>query len=71
MSDVIERTEPIMNRKQAAALLGVAEVTLRRWARDGKGPRLVKFGTADNAAVRYPRAWIVEWLATQEIARCE
>ena len=56
-------TEPMMNRKHAAALLGVAEVTLKRWARAGFGPKLVKMGTAKNAPVRYPRAWIVQWLA--------
>jgi predicted site-specific integrase-resolvase len=63
MTDATKATEPMMNRKHAAALLDVAEVTLKRWARSGFGPKFVRMGTAKNSPVRYPRAWIVQWLA--------
>jgi hypothetical protein len=35
-----------LRRCDAAALLGLAPATLAKWAREGTGPRMVKFGAA-------------------------
>lgn len=45
----------------AAAYLGVAEGTLRRWRHEGIGPRSVKL----QGLVRYPRTELDRWLQEQ------
>jgi len=43
----------LLNEHEAAAYLGLAVATLRRWRWSGDGPNHVKLGPAKGAAVRY------------------
>lgn len=57
MIEVAERQ--FYKPKELAAELGVAEVTLWRWRRDGVGPRAIRLGPH---AIRYARADVADWL---------
>lgn len=48
-----------MTPQQLAEELGVKEVTLWRWRRDGIGPRFHRVGPR---AIRYSREAVSEWL---------
>jgi hypothetical protein len=43
----------LVTRKQAAAVLGLKEGTLRTWASLGRGPRYKKLHSGSRAGVRY------------------
>ena len=43
----------LLTRKQAAAVLGLKEGTLRTWASLGRGPRYKKLHSGSRAGVRY------------------
>lgn len=45
-----------------AQCLGVSVVTLRRWRREGRGPKFIKEGRQ----VLYRRSTITDWLAARE-----
>jgi excisionase family DNA binding protein len=45
--------------QQLAEELGIGEVTLWRWRRDGVGPRFHRVGPR---AIRYARADVAEWM---------
>jgi predicted DNA-binding transcriptional regulator AlpA len=47
--------EIMLTSKQTAELCGVTLNTLQKWRTRGNGPKYVKFGGANSAAVRYPR----------------
>jgi predicted DNA-binding transcriptional regulator AlpA len=53
----------MLTRREAAALIGVQENTLRRWYAANRGPAVVKIGTARASRVRYPRASLLAWAA--------
>lgn len=46
-------TQLLVTRKQAAAVLGLQEGTLRTWASLGRGPRYKKLHGGSRAGVRY------------------
>jgi len=46
----------------AAAMLGIAPITLRIWRCEGKGPKFTKLGTGRNAPVVYQLADIQAWI---------
>lgn len=46
----------------AAAMLGIAPITLRIWRCAGKGPKFTKLGTGKNAPVVYQIADIQAWI---------
>lgn len=48
----------LLNTDQVAELLGVANVTVRLWRMQGKGPRFRKLG----ALVRYDEADVVAYI---------
>lgn len=48
----------LLTRKQVAALTGFHPGTLKAWARDGRGPRLVRPGGAPRYRVGDLRDWI-------------
>ena len=48
---MVKDLTPLLNENEAAALLGLAVATLRRWRSDGRGPRFTKLGDS----VRYER----------------
>jgi hypothetical protein len=63
----METTEILKNyrtRKQLAADLNVAELTLIRWEQDRKGPPVTRIGRQ----VLYSRAGTERWLASLEDA---
>ena len=43
----------LLTRKEAAAMLGLKEGTLRTWASLGRGPRYKKLHSGPRAGVRY------------------
>jgi hypothetical protein len=46
----------LLNEHEAAAFLGLAVATLRRWRWSGGGPEFCKLGSARGSAVRYSPA---------------
>lgn len=50
---------PLMNERQAAALLGIQPTTLRRWRWVGKGPLFVRVG----GCIRYSTEEIAAYIA--------
>ena len=52
-----------LDRRQAAAFLGLKESTLKAWYAAGTGPAVCKFGTSRQSRVRYPRAELVRYAA--------
>jgi predicted DNA-binding transcriptional regulator AlpA len=57
----IDPAPELLTRRQAAAVLGLAETTLRRWYAENRGPRVVKIGTARAGRVRYCRSDLLAW----------
>jgi hypothetical protein len=53
----------VLDRVQAAALIGVTPATLARWARRDVGPRWHKAGKHRGAQVKFVRADIMAWIA--------
>jgi predicted DNA-binding transcriptional regulator AlpA len=51
-------TPKLLNTGQVAELLGVANVTVRLWRMQGKGPRFKKIGTL----VRYDEADVLAYI---------
>jgi len=58
-------TRRLLTRREAAAVLGVSQATLSRWAAERTGPPFVKFGAADNGGVRYPSDALDDFLAAR------
>jgi excisionase family DNA binding protein len=58
------KMEPLLNTPEAAILLGVAEITLRKWRISGKGPRFVRCG----ASIRYRRTDLEDWILRNSVA---
>ena len=56
----------ILTPAEAAALLRVNVVTLRRWRQAGDGPPVVRFGPR---MLRYRRADIESWLSREAVGR--
>lgn len=56
--------EAALTPKQAAAFLGISEITLWRRRRDGNGPRY--YQEWSRGPVRYLRRDITEWLSSLE-----
>lgn len=52
----------ILSTRQLAKILDLDERTLRRWAREGRGPRRIKFGPI----VRYEVGAVFEWIRAHE-----
>jgi predicted DNA-binding transcriptional regulator AlpA len=52
----------MMRRREAAAILGVSEATLSRWAAQRTGPPFVKLQEGDTGSVRYPSDLLAEFL---------
>ena len=60
MSALADRDRALLlSSKEAAALIGFAEHTLRVWRSRGTGPAYIKVG---NGRVKYSRDAIQEWL---------
>lgn len=59
----MEHQPEYVDRKAAAAMCGVSEITMRRWFADNKGPRATKLGTARASRVRYAVDDIREYMA--------
>jgi hypothetical protein len=53
----------LLNRKEAAAILGKRPCTLREWYARGVGPPAVKHGSARQARIFYLRADLENWCA--------
>lgn len=67
MSDKDEtgtRASDLLTESEAAAMLRVRAVTLKRWRRERKGPRFVRLGPT---RVRYRRTDIDSWLDGRSI----
>ncbi len=54
----------LLNQKQVAELLQMAESTLEDWRVKGEGPPFTKLGFARNAPIRYKLTDIEAWVAT-------
>ena len=55
--------EQLLNRKQAAEILGYQPQTLGRYAWLGTGPKFMKIG---SRAVRYKRSDLEAWIAAND-----
>lgn len=55
----------LINVKQYAELIGVSTDTIRRWGRQGFGPRPVRLGPR---AVRYRSADVAAWIQQRSVA---
>ena len=58
----------VLTHKEAAALIGVTEATLRFWRCKGRGPQFTKLSDAKQAGVRYDLADIEAWKAERKFA---
>jgi hypothetical protein len=56
--------EPLYSTPEAAARLGVAEITLRKWRITGFGPRYIKAGSN----VRYRGADLESWVNSHAVS---
>jgi hypothetical protein len=63
--------EVMLNRNQAAAILGVRPHTLACWRSEGRGPACVKYGAGRSAAVRYRRSDVLRFAADPVAAEAE
>ena len=57
-------TPHLLNRKDAAAYIGLATGTLDRWRTERHGPSYIKVG----GAVRYKISDLEEWLNSNRVA---
>ncbi|SFP31485.1 Helix-turn-helix domain-containing protein [Tranquillimonas alkanivorans] len=48
----------LLTRKQVAQVIGFSEVTLKTWAREGRGPRITRIEGKPRFRVRDVQAWI-------------
>lgn len=58
----------VLTPKQAAALIGITESTLRFWRCNGKGPHFTKLSDSKQSGVRYDLADIEAWKAERKFA---
>jgi|HubBroStandDraft_6_1064221.scaffolds.fasta_scaffold180606_3 excisionase family DNA binding protein len=57
----------LMNYREAAAFLGVAELTLRHWiCSRSNGIPFLKYGNGRGGSVKFRRASLLRWLETRE-----
>ena len=54
--------EKLLNTKELAAYLGVAEFTIKQYRMDGTGPEYIKFGNL----VRYRIADVERWIESKK-----
>ena len=59
--------EVMLTSKQTAELCGVTLNTLQKWRTRGNGPKYVKFGGSNSAAVRYPRKDVEAFLQARTV----
>jgi predicted DNA-binding transcriptional regulator AlpA len=57
MTQVEERLT--VTRRQAAALTGFSESALRKWEREGRGPRVLKISRSVRYLLSDLRAWLI------------
>lgn len=57
---VVAVTDLLLTAREYARRASVSEDTVRRWARDGWGPRPVRVGPR---AIRYRESEITDWLS--------
>lgn len=55
----------VLNRREAAARLGITTTTLARWAQQGRGPAYSLTGTTKGRAL-YSAASIAAWLESRQ-----
>ena len=56
---IMQETPPLATAKQLAAYLGVSQITVRRWERDGTIPRGTRIG---KRSVRWTLAAVEQYL---------
>ena len=59
---------PLLDTEAVAAILGVAEQTLRQWRCAGIGPDFIKLGTGPKAPVRYNPKDVDDYIAHHRCA---
>lgn len=59
----------LLSKKETAALVGVHPESIMRLSREGKFPRPIKLGGADNCAVRFVEDEVEAWLGERMAAR--
>jgi hypothetical protein len=52
-----------LTERQTAQMLNCSAAALRKWRREGQGPRWVRCGRL----IRYPADWLREFLATNAV----
>jgi len=57
-------TDEFLTESMLADLLGIANITIRKWRAKSTGPAYIKVGKL----IRYRRADVDEWIASQTIA---
>jgi predicted DNA-binding transcriptional regulator AlpA len=72
-----ENLPNLLSSREAASLLGVRPLTLRKWRCDGTGPRFVRLGTGRRSRAAYRLSDLEAWLearsfsSTAEEVGCE
>ncbi|PZQ96716.1 MAG: hypothetical protein DI533_14085 [Cereibacter sphaeroides] len=61
----LSRPKPLLTTPECAELLSMSASRLFEWRRDGIGPPYMRFG----ATVRYDRAEVLAWFATQKVKK--
>lgn len=61
----LDTNKPTLRRREAAALLGVTEGTLRVWGCTGRGPKFTKYGDKPQGMVVYRREDLTAWMEAQ------
>lgn len=56
-----------LTASEVAERIGLSAATLAAWRCKGIGPRFVKFGTSQQARVRYPVVEVEAWEAAQPV----
>lgn len=59
--------DDMIDTRTAAAMVGVAPVTMQVWRGRGKGPRYYKVGPSRTGAVRYRRGEVLRYLKAAEV----
>lgn len=55
-------SQRMLTTAELAAEIGITSTTAYRWRRAGRGPRFIR---TQSGRVRYPRAYIEQWLDEQ------
>lgn len=63
--DHMSQDDRVLRTREAAAFLGIAPQTLRRWRLDGYGPAFTRLGRGRRSPAGYRRSDLERWLRSR------